>query len=129
LEQLIGRVHEGEVSVEDLAKIMVDSIDFDEEITRDLNLSYAVEKEVALHRMAEILVRSIEFDKELKSAQKEFMRQFEERGISKLTGKALEEALSEIRKSAYSSPVFANLRNQMEQKAKEYKGEVCKILH
>jgi hypothetical protein len=49
LEQLIGRVHEGEVSVEDLAKIMVDSIDFDEEITRDLNLSYAVEKEVELY--------------------------------------------------------------------------------
>ena len=129
LEQLIGRVHDGEVSVEDLAKIMVDAIDFDEEITRDLNLSYAVEKDVTLHRMAEILARSIEFDKELKVAQKEFLRQFEEKGISNLTGKALDKAISEIRKNAYSSPVFTNLRTQMEQKAKEYKGDVCKILH
>ena len=129
LEQLIGRVHDGEISVKSLAKIMVEAIDLDKEMSTNLNLSYAVEKDVTLQRMAEILVRSIEFDKELKLAQKEFSRQFEEKGVANLTGKALEAALSEIRKNAYSSPVFSQLRNQMEQKAKEYKGDVCKILH
>lgn len=129
LEQLIGRVHDREMSVEDLAKIMVDSIAMDEEITNDLNLSYAVEKDVTLHRMAEILARSIEFDKELNLAKKEFMKQFEEKNIAKLTGKELDAAINEIRKNAYSSPVFSHLRTQMEQKAKEYKGDVCKILH
>lgn len=129
LEQLMGRIHDREISVEELAKIMVDAIDLDEEITRDLDLSYAVEKEVTLHRMAEILARSIEFDKELRLAKKEFSKQFEEKGVGKLTGKELTDALDEIRKSAYSSPIFIQLRTQMEQNAKEYKGDVCKILH
>lgn len=129
LEQLMTRVHDRDISLDQLAKIMGDAMELDEEIRSELNLSYVFEKDITLKRMAEILTKSLEFDEALDLAKKEFERQFEEKGIAKLTGPDLTKAIDEIRKQAYSSPVFTHLRAQMEKGDKELKEENRRSLH
>lgn len=129
LEQLVTRAHERNLSESDFTTVLKDAIELDEDSRSELDLSYSFQKDISLKRLADLVAKSHEFDSELAAAMKLFRKKMEERQVNKLVGDALSNAIDEIRREAFSSPVFSKLRKQIEINDQEKDGKRANVLH
>ncbi len=116
-EQMFSEVHEGKVTIPQLAKIITKAALRNRQMNKEMPMTYSFEKNIKLEHMAELIVKSLQFDKALDKVEKKFSVRL--RGIKHLTGDKLKRELRKIQKEAFSSPEFKHLRQQLKTRAKQ----------